>query len=86
MSSGTDPYGYQTNAFTPTSVTIARNGSVTWTNSTGVSHNVTFTTAGAPANIADHTSGTNARTFATTGTFSFNCTNHAGMSGSVTVQ
>lgn len=86
MSSGTDPYGAETNTFTPTSVTIARNGSVTWTNSTGVTHNVTFTTAGAPANIPNHTSGSNSRTFATAGTFAFNCSNHAGMSGSVAVQ
>lgn len=86
MSSGLDAYGYETNAFSPASVTIARNGTVTWVNSTGVSHNVTFSTAGAPANIASHSTGSNARTFATAGTFSFGCTNHPGMTGSVVVE
>lgn len=86
MTTGLDAYGSATNLFTPTSVTIARNGTVTWTNSTGVTHNVTFTTAGAPANIPNHTSGSNSRTFASVGTFGFQCSNHAGMSGSVTVQ
>lgn len=86
MSSGADPYGYETNAFSPTSVTIARNGTVTWVNSTGVSHNVTFSTAGAPANIPNHSAGSNARAFATAGTFNFGCTNHPGMTGSVVVQ
>ena len=72
--------------FSPASITVDRNESVTWTNSSGVLHNVTFTTNGSPANIADHTSGSNARAFPTAGTFSYNCTNHAGMNGSVTVQ
>lgn len=86
MSSSTDGYGYETNTFSPTSVTVARNGTVTWVNTSGVSHNVTFSTPGAPANIPNHVTGTNARTFASTGTFSYQCGNHAGMNGAVTVQ
>ena len=72
--------------FVPAALTIARDASVTWRNTSGLLHNVTFTSAGAPANIPDHAAGNSVRTFATAGTFVYNCTNHAGMSGSVTVQ
>lgn len=78
-------YG-ESNSFSPTSVTIARTGTVTWTNETGIAHNVTFSGTGAPANIGNHSSGSNARTFSNAGTFSYQCTNHSGMTGSVTVQ
>jgi plastocyanin len=73
--------------FSPTQVTIARNGTVTWNNTSGVVHNVTFdATTGAPANIPDHSSGSNQRTFSVSGTFPFQCTLHAGMTGQVGVQ
>ncbi|CAN5698274.1 hypothetical protein BH23GEM1_BH23GEM1_03400 [soil metagenome] len=73
-------------SFQPASVTIARNGTVTWNNTSGETHNVTFTTTGAPTNISDHASGSNQRTFGTIGTFNYNCTLHGGMNGSVVVQ
>ncbi|MEX1187387.1 MAG: plastocyanin/azurin family copper-binding protein [Gemmatimonadaceae bacterium] len=85
MSTTSDIYG-ESNTFSPTSVTIARSGTVTWTNTTGTAHNVSFAGSGAPANIANHSSGSTARTFANAGTFSYQCTNHSGMTGSVTVQ
>lgn len=73
--------------FVPTAVTITRNGTVTWNNTSGIDHNVTFAPAtGAPSNISTHSSGTNQRTFGTAGTFDFSCTLHGGMNGSVTVQ
>lgn len=73
--------------FNPANVTIARTGEVTW--QLAASHNVTFAaTAGAPASIGTCATGTctTARTFATAGTFDYQCTNHAGMTGTVTVQ
>ena len=73
-------------SFSPASLTIQAGGTVTWNNTSGILHNVTFTTNGSPANIPDHTNGTNSRTFAGAGTFNYNCTNHGGMNGSVTVQ
>lgn len=85
MSTTSDIYG-ESNTFSPSTVTITRTGTVTWTNGTGTAHNVTFAGSGAPASIADHSSGSNARTFANAGTFSYQCTNHSGMTGSVTVQ
>ena len=73
-------------AFTPAALTIARNESVTWTNPSGVLHNVTFSTNGSPANIPDHTSGSNARTFANAGSYAYSCTNHENMNGTIVVQ
>jgi plastocyanin len=86
MRTDDDGYGSRVSAFVPAVVSIARGGTVTWTNGTGVSHNVVFdAVAGAPASVASHTTGSNARTFSTGGTFAFRCTNHAGMDGSVNV-
>lgn len=88
MQSSIDPYGTgAANAFSPQSVTISRTGSVTWTNPTGVTHNVTFAPAsGTPADIPAHSSGSNTRDFNTVGTFAYQCTLHSGMSGTVVVQ
>ena len=71
-------------SFSPASVTIRSGGTVTW-NISGT-HNVSFTTAGSPANSGDLTNATVARTFPTAGTFQYNCTLHAGMNGTVRVQ
>lgn len=74
-------------SFSPASITIQSGGTVTWRNSSGVLHNVTFNQAtGAPSNIGDHSSGDNSRTFGTAGTFGYQCTLHGGMTGSVVVQ
>ncbi|HKA58887.1 MAG TPA: Ig-like domain-containing protein [Gemmatimonadales bacterium] len=74
------------NTFTPQAVTISAGGAVNWEWQAGsVSHNVTFTTSGSPADIPDRTTGSVSRTFNTTGTFNYHCTNHGGMTGSVTV-
>ena len=73
-------------SFSPTTLTVPRNSVVTWSNTSGVAHNVTWTSAGSPANITDHTSGSTTRSFSTAGTFNYSCTNHAGMNGAVVVQ
>lgn len=72
--------------FSPTLVTIQPGGAVTWSNTSGIAHNVMFSTSGSPSNIPDHTSGTNVRTFGAAGTFNYSCTNHGGMNGSIYVQ
>jgi trimeric autotransporter adhesin len=73
------------NQFTPATVTVTRNGSVTW--SFAAQHNVTFDTQGAPAGIGTRESGTASITFPNAGTFAYHCTIHgAGMSGTVVVQ
>jgi plastocyanin len=79
--------GAETNDFTPRDVAIARGGAVTWT-FPGTTHNVDFGgAAGAPANIGN-TGNSNAgitRSFANAGTFSYVCSLHSGMGGSVLV-
>ena len=75
-----------TNAFTPNAVTIAKGTDVRWEwQGTTPAHNITFTTSGAPANVPDQTSGNAQLTFPTAGTFQYHCTNHVGMTGTVTV-
>ncbi|MGQ0562448.1 MAG: cupredoxin domain-containing protein [Gemmatimonadota bacterium] len=85
--SGDYTYGAVTYAFAPSAVTVARGGAVTWTNTSGTVHNVTFGGgAGAPSNLGNFGSGSGTRTFNTAGTFSYECTIHDGMSGSVQVR
>jgi plastocyanin len=74
-------------SFNPASVPLLVTGTVTFTNNSGIVHNVTFAPAtGAPDNIGDHAAGSNQRTFNTAGTFDFECTLHAFMTGQVVVQ
>ena len=87
MSTSDDGYGSSANTFNPTGVTIARTGSVTWTNNSGVVHNVTFGPAtGVPANVPNLASGSVSRSFTAAGTFTYQCSNHPGMTGQVVVQ
>lgn len=73
-------------SFSPTTITVQADQAVTWRNTSGILHNVTFAAPGAPTDIGDHTSGSSSRTFPTAGTFDYTCTNHAGMNGTVNVQ
>jgi plastocyanin len=71
--------------FDPATVTIAPNGTVTWTFQ--MLHNVTWTgTAPTGGNIPDQSTGTASRTFPTAGNYDYRCTLHAGMTGRVVVQ
>ena len=73
--------------FSPQSVTIPIGGTVTWQFSESV-HNVTFAGLMPPGgNIGDQAVGSAVtRTFPSAGTFSYECTRHAGMTGEVVVQ
>lgn len=87
IKSSSDGYGSDYYSFDPSNITLKRGGTVSWSNGTGVTHNVTFTAAaGVPQNVADFNSGTASRTFDTAGTYDFQCTHHSGMSGTITVQ
>lgn len=79
-------------------VTVGTNAAVTWTNDSGIVHNVTFANpsaalavgGGSAGNVPDHSSGSNQRQFAAAGSYGFHCTIHgtptSGMRGTVTVQ
>ena len=73
------------NSFDPSSVTITKGGTVTWT--FAALHNVTFD-AGAPdgGNVPNTGTGSVQRTFPAAGTYNYHCTLHSGMNGSVVVQ
>ena len=75
-------------SFSPDTVKIAVNGSVTWTFTSGGNspHNVTFVTPPTGGNIGNTTTGAATRTFATAGRFTYQCTLHAGMNGAVVVR
>lgn len=77
--------GANSNDFTPASVAIARGGTVTWTFG-ALLHNVDFQgTAGAPTSIPNTSNASVARTFNSAGTFSYVCSLHSGMNGTVQV-
>lgn len=73
------------NQFTPSTISVAVNGTITWQwNSGGVEHNVTFQDG--PASPTQG-SGSFARTFSAAGSYPYLCTIHGaqGMTGTVTV-
>lgn len=71
-------------AFNPSTITVAANTTISWTNKDGVSHTVTSATglfnSGTIAN-----NGVYSHTFTTAGTYSYSCTIHPDMVGSVVV-
>lgn len=71
--------------FTPGSVDIAATGTVTWTFQS-IAHNVTFGgAAGAPSSVPTSANTNVSRTFNQAGSFSYTCTLHPGMDGTVVV-
>ena len=72
--------------FSPASVTVPPGSVVTW-QITGGTHNVTFgATKPTGGDVGDTNAGAQvARTFATAGTFDYECTRHSGMVGRVVV-
>jgi plastocyanin len=72
------------NSFTPTAVTVAKGGTVTWTNGGSNTH-----TATADAGSFDSCNLAGGATFTmkfdTAGTFSFHCKIHSSMKGTITV-
>ena len=73
-------------AFTPAAIKVAPSATVNFTNSDGITHNVTFTAA-AITNVPNFDTGTKSVAMpAAVGTYAYRCTLHAGMSGTVQVQ
>jgi plastocyanin len=73
------------NQFSPAAIQVSTGATVTWNWAPGSSlHNVTFPSGTSSANLGAGTTFT--RTFTTAGTFTYQCTLHPGMTGTVKVQ
>jgi plastocyanin len=76
--------GYSASSFTPESLNIARGVTVTWTNRDSTTHNVS---SNSNLFVGDMTpGGTFSRRFDTAGSFTYRCTLHPTMTGTVNVQ
>jgi plastocyanin len=74
------------NAFSPTSVAIAKGGKVTWKwTQGGVPHNVTPAKGGAGSATSSKKGFTYSKTFSKAGTFKYVCTIHSSMKVTVKV-
>jgi plastocyanin len=75
------------NFFSPADTAVKVGGTVTWTwNSGGTTHTLTFTSGPPPLPAQTvQAMGTKAITFNSVGTYAYQCTIHAGMTGSLTV-
>jgi len=72
------------NYFSPADISVIKGDSVTWTFTTGTTHNVTFTDGGGSSGDTAGPSVKWGRVFNSTGTFNYSCTIHH-MTGSVLV-
>jgi plastocyanin len=76
----------QGNQFAPKAIRVSPSATVTFTNSDGYPHNVTFASS-TITNIGNFSSGNaTAAMPATAGTYAYSCTLHAGMNGTIQVQ
>ena len=83
---GTNEVWMQNSAFTPTTITVSVNTTVTWINKDNMNHTVTSNTSGlfSSGTIGNGSSFTHQ--FTTAGTFNYHCNFHSGMNGTVVVQ
>jgi plastocyanin len=74
-------------SFSPSTATVAKGGSVTWSNSSNAPHTVTFSDSSIKSSGPDFISPnkTFKTSFAKSGRFSYSCTIHPGMTGTVVV-
>lgn len=81
----TNAVSVSNNTFQSPNIQVSAGTTVTWTwASNAVDHNVTFSDGPTSGNRGANA--TFARTFAAAGTFSYHCTLHSGMNGTVTVK
>ena len=73
-------------AFSPSAIQVSSGAVVTFTNSDGFAHNVTFANT-AIGNTGNYSTGAKTLTMpAAAGSYTYQCTLHGGMNGSVTVK
>jgi plastocyanin len=80
QSSG-DGYGGSTFSFAPAVASVLVNGTVTWFNTSGTEHTITFPGDEAALGSGDQVG----KTFTAAGSFAYSCTIHPGMGGTVQV-
>lgn len=73
-------------AFNPGTITVNMGDSITWTNNDSVPHTATSDTDSVFDVALPASGGSGSYTFATAGTFTYHCTIHAQMKGTVVVQ
>jgi plastocyanin len=78
------PVGIANNAFNPNATSVSVGGVVTWANADATTHTVTFDGGPDCGRLAQGASVS--RTFDTAGSFTYHCTIHPFMTGTVTVQ
>ena len=76
--------GYGLSSFAPDAVTVPVGRTIVWRNGDTVGHTSTSDTGIWNGTI--NPNGSYSRTFSAAGTFTYKCTIHAGMAGTVTVQ
>jgi plastocyanin len=82
---GANQVWMQNTAFNPSTLTVSKNATVTWTNKDNMSHNVT-SDAGLFASSTLTPGQTYSYQFTATGTYPYHCTIHVGMTGTIVVQ
>ncbi len=82
--SGGTPVAIAGSAYDPASVTVAKGSTVTWTNTDGTTHTVTFDAGPDCGRMSQ--GATVSRTFSDAGSFAYHCTIHSFMKGTVVVQ
>jgi plastocyanin len=82
----TNAISLQGSRFEPSDIVVAPSTTVTFTNNDATTHNVIFANQGIAA-VGDWSGGNRTTVMpAAPGTYTFTCTHHAGMNGSVKVQ
>jgi len=82
--STTNAINVRNNLFDPNATSVPVGSTVTWTWASDADlHNVTFSDG---QKSPDQNRGTYSRTFSSAGTFTYTCTLHAGMNGTITVR
>jgi plastocyanin len=74
--------------FTPSQITVAKGGTVTWTNNDNVTHTVVddLSNVGGPASGDIQPGSTYSFTFNKTGSFQYHCSIHTYMRGTIVVK
>jgi plastocyanin len=74
--------------FTPSQITVAKGGTVTWTNNDNTTHTVEddLSNVGGPASGDIPPGGTYSFTFNKTGSFQYHCRIHPSMRGTIVVK